>query len=143
MTSNVGSEWASGDVEDYESMKRSMTEELRRKFRPEFLNRIDEIVVFRPLTFEDIERIVELQMDNVRKTLAENEISLEMTKEAEDILAREGFDPNYGARPLKRAIQRLVENPLSKRIIQGDFGKDDTILVDAKEGGLTFTKKGR
>lgn len=142
MTSNVGSEWASGDVEDYETMKSRMIEELRSRFRPEFLNRIDETVVFRPLAFEDIEKIVALQIDNVRKSLMDSEIGLEVTKAAEDVLAREGYDPIYGARPLKRAIQRLVENPLSKKIIEGEFGKQDTVLVDAKDNELVFSKRG-
>jgi len=143
MTSNVGSERATGDVEEYEGMKRNMMDDLRIRFRPEFFNRIDEIVVFKPLTFGDIERIVELQIDNVKNTLAENEIGLQITRGAKDILAREGFDPNYGARPLKRAIQRLVENPLSKRIIKGEFKKDDTVLIDGEGGELTFTKEKR
>jgi ATP-dependent Clp protease ATP-binding subunit ClpA len=141
MTSNVGSEWATGDAEAYEEMKKRMTDDLRRRFRPEFLNRIDEVIVFRSLTFDDIEKIVELQIENVRKTLSESELKIEVTKGARDLLAREGFDPNYGARPLKRTIQRLVENPLSRKIIKGEFKKDDTILVDAKEQALTFSKK--
>jgi len=141
MTSNIGSEWVSGDAEDYESMKAKMIEELRTRFRPEFLNRIDEVIVFRSLTFENIERIVELQIDSVRKTLKENEIDLEIAEAAKDVLAREGYHPVYGARPLKRAIQRLVENPLSKRIIEGEFGRQDTVVVDAKGDELTFTKK--
>jgi ATP-dependent Clp protease ATP-binding subunit ClpC len=141
MTSNVGSEWATGDRERYEEMKKNMMDHLRRRFRPEFLNRIDEIVVFKPLAFDDIEKIVELQIEYVRRTLAEHEMNIEITKKAKDFLAREGFDPDYGARPLKRAIQRLVENPLSRKIIKGEFEKDDTVLVDAKENELTFNKK--
>jgi ATP-dependent Clp protease ATP-binding subunit ClpB len=141
MTSNVGSEWASGAAEDYEQMRTSMLDELRKRFRPEFLNRIDEMIVFRPLTFEDIEKIVDLQIANLKKTLSENEINLEITDAARDVLARAGFDPVYGARPLKRAVQRLVENPLSKRIIEGGFSKRDTVVISAKGNELVFKKK--
>jgi ATP-dependent Clp protease ATP-binding subunit ClpC len=143
MTSNVGSERATGDSDEYGSMKRSMTEELRRKFRPEFLNRVDEIVVFRPLTFEDIERIVELQLDNLKRTLRDSDIDLQVTKGAMDVLARAGHDPVYGARPLKRAIQRMIENPLSRKIIEGGVRKNATIFVDAKGDELVFTTEGQ
>jgi ATP-dependent Clp protease ATP-binding subunit ClpB len=115
-------------------------EQLRDHFRPEFLNRIDEIVVFRALTREQIGEIVELQLQQLRERLAERHIKLELTDEAKQVLAEAGWDPAYGARPLKRAIQRLVENPLALRLLEGDFVDGDTIRVDAAEGELAFAR---
>jgi ATP-dependent Clp protease ATP-binding subunit ClpB len=123
MTSNVRSE-----------------EAMREVFRPEFLNRIDEIVVFEPLTREQIADIVELQLARLRDRLAERGLSLELTDTAKEHLAEAGWDPTYGARPLKRAIQRLVENPLALQLLEGDFAEGDTIRVDAKDGELVFEK---
>ena len=117
-------------------------EELRDRFRPEFLNRIDEIVVFKPLSREQIAEIVELQLERLRARLAERDITLELTGAAKEILAEAGWDPAYGARPLKRAIQRLVENPLALRLLEGDFGDGDTIRVDAHDGELVFERAG-
>ncbi len=125
MTSNVRSEDALRDV-----------------FRPEFLNRIDEIVEFRPLSREQIAEIVELQLARLRDRLAERRIELELTDAAKEVLAEAGWDPAYGARPLKRAIQRLVENPLALRLLEGDFVDGDTIRVDAEDGELRFEKVG-
>ncbi|MBV8599867.1 MAG: AAA family ATPase, partial [Actinobacteria bacterium] len=115
-------------------------DELRERFRPEFLNRIDEIVVFKALSREQIGVIVEHQLDRVRERLAERAIALELTDAAKEAIADAGWDPAYGARPLKRAIQRLVENPLALRLLEGDFGDGDTIRVDAADGELVFTK---
>jgi ATP-dependent Clp protease ATP-binding subunit ClpB len=123
MTSNVRSE-----------------EALRETFRPEFLNRIDEIVEFEPLTREQIGEIVELQLARLRARLAERGLSLELTDAAKEHLAEAGWDPTYGARPLKRAIQRLVENPLALRLLEGDFEEGDTVRVDVEDGELTFEK---
>jgi ATP-dependent Clp protease ATP-binding subunit ClpB len=109
-------------------------------FRPEFLNRIDEIVEFRPLSKEQIAEIVELQLRRVRERLAERGLGLELTDGAKEVLAEAGWDPTYGARPLKRAIQRLVENPLALRLLEGDFAEGDTVEVDARDGGLVFEK---
>jgi ATP-dependent Clp protease ATP-binding subunit ClpB len=111
-------------------------------FRPEFLNRIDEIVEFRPLSKEQIAEIVELQLRRVRERLAERGLGLELTDEAKDLLAEAGWDPTYGARPLKRAIQRLVENPLALRLLEAEFGEGDTVVVDARDGELVFEKAG-
>jgi ATP-dependent Clp protease ATP-binding subunit ClpB len=113
---------------------------LRDVFRPEFLNRIDEIVVFEPLTREQIAEIVEHQLERVRVRLAERGIALELTDGAKEALSEAGWDPAYGARPLKRAIQRLLENPLALRLLEGDFGDGDVIRVDADDGGLRFAK---
>jgi ATP-dependent Clp protease ATP-binding subunit ClpB len=107
---------------------------MRRHFRPEFLNRIDDIVVFRPLGRDDLRHIVELQLERVRRLLADRRMDLEITEAAEDLIAEEGFDPAFGARPLKRAIQRLVQNPLAMRILDGEFDDGDTIRVDRAEG---------
>jgi ATP-dependent Clp protease ATP-binding subunit ClpB len=123
MTSNVRSE-----------------EELRDRFRPEFLNRIDEIVVFEPLTREQLGEIVELQLARLRERLAERRLSLELTDAAKEVLAEVGWDPAYGARPLKRALQRLVGNPLALRLLEGDFAEGDTVLVDARDGELVFER---
>ena len=123
MTSNVRSEEAMLEI-----------------FRPEFLNRIDEIVVFEPLTREQIGEIVELQLARLRARLAERGLQLELTDAAKEHLAQTGWDPTYGARPLKRAIQRLVENPLALRLLEADFVEGNTVRVDAKEGELTFEK---
>jgi ATP-dependent Clp protease ATP-binding subunit ClpB len=123
MTSNVRSEAA-----------------MRETFRPEFLNRIDEIVEFEPLTRVQIAEIVELQLARLRDRLAERGLSLELTDAAKEHLAEAGWDPTYGARPLKRAIQRLVENPLALRLLEGDFDEGETVRVDVKEGELVFDK---
>jgi ATP-dependent Clp protease ATP-binding subunit ClpB len=116
------------------------SEELRDRFRPEFVNRIDEIVRFEPLTREQIGSIVELQLARLRERLAERGLGLELTTEAAEHLAEAGWDPAYGARPLKRAIQRLVENPLALRLLEGDFGEGDTIRVDVRDGALDFER---
>jgi ATP-dependent Clp protease ATP-binding subunit ClpB len=131
MTSNVGSQFileraGSGDWTDVET---HVLGELRRSFRPEFLNRIDDIIVFRPLTQEQLQRIVELQLDRVRAMLAERSISLRLTPEAERVIAEDGYDPAFGARPLKRSIQRLVQNPLAVLLLEGTFEDGDTVLV--------------
>jgi ATP-dependent Clp protease ATP-binding subunit ClpB len=117
--------------------------QLRDHFRPEFLNRIDEIVVFTLLTREQIGEIVELQLERLRERLAERHIALELTDEAKQVLAETGWDPAYGARPLKRAIQRLVENPLAKRLLEHEFTEGDTVTVDVADGELTFERAER
>jgi ATP-dependent Clp protease ATP-binding subunit ClpB len=117
-------------------------EQMREHFRPEFLNRIDEIVVFEPLTRDQLAEIVDLQLERLRARLADRTIELEMTEAAKETLADAGWDPAYGARPLKRAIQRLVENPLALRLLEGDFADGDTIRVDAQNGDILFTKVG-
>jgi ATP-dependent Clp protease ATP-binding subunit ClpB len=115
-------------------------EQLRDRFRPEFLNRIDEIVEFKPLSRDQIAEIVELQLERLHDRLADRGIVLELTDAAKEVLAEAGWDPAYGARPLKRAIQRLVENPLALRLLEGEFADGDTIRVDAEDGELVFEK---
>lgn len=116
---------------------------MRDHFRPEFLNRIDEIVEFTPLSREQLGSIVELQLGRLRERLAERELRLELTDAAKEAITDAGWDPTYGARPLKRAIQRLLENPLALRLLEGDFGEGDAILVDAQNGDLVFMPAGR
>jgi ATP-dependent Clp protease ATP-binding subunit ClpB len=115
-------------------------EALRDRFRPEFLNRVDEIVEFKALSREQIATIVEHQLARLRDRLAERRISIELTDAAKETLAEAGWDPAYGARPLKRAIQRLVENPLALQLLEGDFADGDTILIDARDGAIVFEK---
>jgi ATP-dependent Clp protease ATP-binding subunit ClpB len=115
-------------------------EAMREHFRPEFLNRIDEIVVFDALGKEQLADIAELQLERLRSRLAERKLSLELTDAAKEVLAEAGWDPTYGARPLKRALQRLVENPLAQRLLEGEFAEGDTIRVDAENGELVFER---
>jgi ATP-dependent Clp protease ATP-binding subunit ClpB len=115
-------------------------EAMREVFRPEFLNRIDEVVEFHPLSKEQLAEVVELQLQRLRQRLAERGLGLELTDGAKEQLVEAGWDPTYGARPLKRAIQRLVENPLALRLLEGEFGEGDTVRVDAEDGELVFAK---
>jgi ATP-dependent Clp protease ATP-binding subunit ClpB len=148
MTSNIGSQWIQDlGARDYEEMRRRVLEALRTHFKPEFLNRVDEVIIFHALTLENIKEIVEIQLRNLRKRLAERKISMTLTERAKEFLAKEGFDPVYGARPLKRAIQRFIQDPLALKILQGEFSEGDTIEADAApKNGLIFSKpsaKGR
>jgi ATP-dependent Clp protease ATP-binding subunit ClpB len=115
-------------------------EAMREHFRPEFLNRIDEIVEFKALSREQLGEIVELQLQRLRGRLADRGLELELTDAAKQAIAEAGWDPAYGARPLKRSIQRLLENPLAVRLLEGDFEAGDVVLVDAQNGDLVFTK---
>jgi ATP-dependent Clp protease ATP-binding subunit ClpB len=115
-------------------------EQMREVFRPEFLNRIDEVVEFHPLSKEQLAEVVGLQLRRLRERLAERGLGLELTEAAKEQLVEAGWDPTYGARPLKRAIQRLVENPLALRLLEGEFGEGDTVRVDVEDGDLAFAK---
>ncbi len=130
MTSNAGSEQFQTDA-DEETIQRQVRDELRKAFRPEFLNRIDETIVFHPLSEAAIEQIVELKMAELNNRLAEQRITVSLTDRAEKVLAKEGYDPDYGARPLARAMKRLVENPLARKIVAGEVSEGDAVLVDA------------
>jgi ATP-dependent Clp protease ATP-binding subunit ClpB len=114
--------------------------ELRDRFRPEFLNRIDEVVTFDALTREQLSDIVELQLERLRERLAERKIDLELTDAAKELLAEEGWDPAYGARPLKRAIQRQLENPLARELLERRFVEGDTVRADARDDELVFER---
>ncbi len=142
MTSNVGSQYIQElGARDREEMERRVTEALRGTFKPEFLNRIDEIVVFHNLTAEQIGRIVELQVDRLRRRLADRKIELRLSEEAKQLIARKGYDPVYGARPLKRAIQQLIENPLALEILKGRLQEGSRIRAEAEGDGLRFDQK--
>ena len=155
MTSNVGSQhlvstkqfgFTSRDGVDFKETERRAMDALERSFRPEFLNRIDEIIVFEPLTKEDVLQIVDIMLGRLNKHLESQRISVEVTQAAKEFLAEEGYDPKFGARPLARAIRRFIENPMSGRIIGGEFDPDDTVVVDRKGDGrdeLTFEVKER
>ncbi|HEY92510.1 MAG TPA: AAA domain-containing protein [Dehalococcoidia bacterium] len=125
----------------YEMMKDKVMGEVKKTFRPEFINRIDEIIVFHELTEEQLKSIVDLLVKDLQKRLADRKLGVELTEEAKSWLAKEGYDPLYGARPLRRAIERYVENPLSTRLLQGEFNAGDTIIVDLSDNALTFTAK--
>jgi len=140
MTSNLGSQYILELGErERDEMERRVMEAVRQHFRPELLNRIDEIVVFHALSREDLRKIVELQVDGLRHMLGERELKLELTERALDQLAEEGYDPHFGARPLKRAIQRRLQNPLALKLLQGEFKPGQTIRVDVKGGEFTFS----
>ena len=141
MTSNVGSQWILDENVNEEEMRGRVMDALRAQFRPEFLNRVDETVMFNRLTRADLGGIVELQLEYLRKRLAERKISLEVTDAAREALADMGYDPVYGARPLKRVIQREIQNPVAVKILEGAFGEDDTIVVDYASDAFTFEAK--
>ncbi|MBI2762533.1 MAG: ATP-dependent chaperone ClpB [Chloroflexi bacterium] len=144
MTSNIGSQVIAGyagqgeDAETYEAMKRQVTDALRQHFRPEFLNRVDEVIVFHALTDADLTAIVDLLLADLQVRLTGQELSLELTASARALIAREGHDPSFGARPLKRTIQRLVENPFARALIEGTFKPGDRIVGDADPVGSTL-----
>jgi ATP-dependent Clp protease ATP-binding subunit ClpB len=143
MTSNLGSDiiqTMAGEAQ-YDAMKAAVLDVVGRHFRPEFINRIDEVVVFHPLAQAQIRGIAEIQLERLRGRLAERDLKLEISEAAMLRLVAAGYDPVYGARPLKRAIQTLMENPLAQRLLQGEFGPGDTILVDDEHGQFVFHKK--
>jgi ATP-dependent Clp protease ATP-binding subunit ClpB len=141
MTSNVASDYIQEMAQRGEVDKDKLMESLRRTFRPEFLNRIDEIVTFSSLSPEHIHRIVDIQLEDLRRRLAERKISISLSENAKLRLAEQGYDPVFGARPLKRTIQRMVENPLAVDVLAGRFGEGDHILVDAVDGSFRFEKQ--
>jgi ATP-dependent Clp protease ATP-binding subunit ClpB len=122
-----------------EEVRKRIMAEMRAHFRPEFLNRVDEIVLFKPLTFSEIKKIVDLQLALLRRRLTERHIELELSDAAKEYIAREGYDPIYGARPLKRFLQRQVETALSRKLLGGEIGDHSRVKVDFKRGELTFT----
>jgi ATP-dependent Clp protease ATP-binding subunit ClpB len=141
MTSNVGTELLDGRETDTDERRRDLVmNALRQHFRPEFLNRIDEIVIFHGLTKEHLKQIVDIQVQHLEKLLADRRLEIELTEAARALLAEEGYDPAYGARPLKRVIQRQVQDPLALRLLEGDFGEGDLVRVDAQDGRLTFER---
>jgi ATP-dependent Clp protease ATP-binding subunit ClpB len=144
MTSNIGShyfqEMADGDRDE---IRRKVMETLKAHFRPEFLNRLDEIIIFNPLGMEEIKKIVDIQIDYLRRRLADRKLDIRVTDRAKEVLASEGFDPNYGARPLKRVIQREIQDRLALKLLEGEFKEGDLIEVDVdSEGNFTFQRVG-
>ena len=147
MTSNVGTSFVrrSGALgfagmmrEDEKEDHKRIEDALKQTFRPEFINRIDEIIIFEPLDEADVIQIVDLQMKEVRKRLLEHGLKVELTAAAKEWLARQGYDQDFGARPLKRALQRYVESPLSVCLLKGEFGEGDNICIDVKGDALGF-----
>jgi ATP-dependent Clp protease ATP-binding subunit ClpB len=145
MTSNLGSQFIaeasreeSGELS--EGVRRQVTEALRQHFRPEFLNRVDEVIFFHALTKAHMKDIIDIQLRGLVKRLEERKIKVELSDAAKDFLVREGYDPAYGARPLKRTIQRLVLDPLALRVLEGEFREGDSVRVDVAGGTLVFTK---
>jgi len=138
MTSNRGSHYIIENAGDREAVRGLVGEALKQAFRPEFLNRVDEVVEFAALSREQLAEIVELQVRRLRQRLAERGIAIDLTGAAKEALAEAGWEPSFGARPLKRAIQRLVENPLAKALLEGRFAEGDTVRVDAQNGELVF-----
>ncbi|MFQ6100480.1 MAG: ATP-dependent Clp protease ATP-binding subunit [Anaerolineae bacterium] len=152
MTSNVGTQFAhkggtlgflraGENGRDEEKSNREIEKELKKTFRPEFINRVDEIIIFNDLTVEDVERIVDIPMGEIADRLAEQGLAVELTDAARRWLANEGFDAQFGARPLRRALQRYVESPLSVKLLRGDFERGDLVIVDAGEDGLVFERR--
>jgi ATP-dependent Clp protease ATP-binding subunit ClpB len=143
MTSNIGSHFiaetaATGTLT--EGVRRQVLDALRQHFRPEFLNRVDEIIVFHALSKDEMKSIIDVQLRGLMKRLADRKIKVELTDRAKDFLVQEGYDPTYGARPLKRTIQKRVLDPLAMRVLEGAFSEGDSIGVDAGPEGLTFAK---
>lgn len=144
MTSNIGSDHildVSGDDSKYEEMRTRVLQALRSHFRPEFLNRVDDIILFHPLNLSELRQIVGIQIKRIQRLLSDQKITLELTEAAQNYIADTGYDPVYGARPLKRAIQRELENPIANKLLETTFTEGDTIIIDLANNALTFTKK--
>jgi len=143
MTSNLGSQWIQDLGEkDYHEMRSRVMEVVRSTFKPEFLNRVDEMIIFHSLGKEEIKKIVEIQLNHLNKRLAEKKLSLKLTESAKELLVEQGFDPVYGARPLKRTLQRMIQDPLALKLLSGDFAEGDLIGVDVNKRTkeMVFTK---
>jgi ATP-dependent Clp protease ATP-binding subunit ClpB len=140
MTSNLGSHLVQEYAAEEERMRAAVMDALRAAFRPEFLNRVDDVIIFKPLSQQQLRGIVEIQLHGLRRRLADRNLDLQVTEGALDLLAKEGYDPVYGARPLKRAIQRLLQDPLAMRILEGEFHDRDVITVDAADAELSIAR---
>ena len=138
MTSNIGSQYIQELQNDEEEMRRRVTEAMRQHFRPEFLNRIDDTIIFHPLDTEVLKKIVAIQVGLVQKRLSEKKIGIEITESAKELLAEEGFDLVFGARPLKRVVQRDVLNPLASKILSGEVKEGSKVIVDRSGRKLIF-----
>jgi len=142
MTSNLGSPYLLEGITDTGEIKpeakASVMRELRQSFRPEFLNRVNEIVLFKPLTLEEIKKIVDLQIGYIQERLKDREIKIELTEEAKEFIAKEAYDPVYGARPLRRYIERKLETALAKKMIAGEIPDGSYIQIALEDGNLSF-----
>jgi ATP-dependent Clp protease ATP-binding subunit ClpB len=147
MTSNIGSAFLQAEdlrnETDFEKASKQVMEALHGHFKPEFLNRVDDTIIFKPLGKEQLVKIIELRLEDVRRLLADRKISLELTDGARELLFTEGFDPNFGARPLKRAIQKLIQDPLALKILDGEVLHGDHVVVDARSGKVQISVSGR
>jgi ATP-dependent Clp protease ATP-binding subunit ClpB len=141
MTSNLGSQALAEEGITQEETETRVREALRAHFRPEFLNRIDDVVVFHRLTREEVRRIVDIQVGRLRRVLAGRDVTLEVTDAAKDEIAKEGYDPVYGARPLKRLIQSEIQNSLARRLLAGEVGAGDSVVVDWRDGEFAFERR--
>jgi ATP-dependent Clp protease ATP-binding subunit ClpB len=139
MTSNVGSQYIAAEAVE-EKAREQVEEVLTQTFPPEFLNRIDDVVIFHRLTKEDLGKIVEIQVERLAGRVRERGIEIELTDEARELLGNLGFDPTYGARPLKRVIQKQLVDKLALRLLEGEFAEGDTVEVDAADGELVFKR---
>jgi ATP-dependent Clp protease ATP-binding subunit ClpB len=141
MTSNIGTQWLHEyDGMDEDEVQRTIRQRLREEgFRPEFVNRIDEVIIFHQIAREQIKDIVNIQIDRLRPRLAERHISVQLTEAARDFLANEGYDPQFGARPLKRVIQREIENRLARALLDGTLSDGDEVTVNADDGKIVIT----
>jgi ATP-dependent Clp protease ATP-binding subunit ClpB len=143
LTSNIGSQYIVDlGADQQDEMERRVMEALRGHFRPEFLNRVDDVIIYHQLQKEEIHRIADIQLARVQKLLTDRRLSLELSEAAKNLLSERGFDPQYGARPLKRVIQRMVQDPLAIRILEGEFEEGSKIRADVSEAGdsLEFTR---
>ncbi|HIE35618.1 MAG TPA: type VI secretion system ATPase TssH, partial [Candidatus Omnitrophica bacterium] len=140
MTSNIGSEYFNDFTLTKKTIEEKIKMKLREHFRPEFLNRLDEIIIFNSLGLAQIKKIVDIQIEILKERLKEKKIDLELTSKAKEFIADRGYSPEYGARPLKRAIQKLIINPLSVKLIAGEFKEQDVVLVDVENKNLVFKK---
>jgi len=138
MTSNLGSREIQEVSEDEKQVREAVTEVLREHFKPEFLNRIDDIVIFHRLSRDQISQIVDVQLERLRQMLHERNVSIVLDDAAKELLSREGYDPNFGARPLKRAIQTLIQNPLAMKLLRGEIQTGETVTVSAQNGEVIF-----
>ncbi|MDD5448748.1 MAG: AAA family ATPase, partial [Actinomycetota bacterium] len=138
MTSNIGSQSIATAAHEREAIKEKVLAELRERFKPEFLNRVDEILVFNPLSREDIRKIVDIRLEYLKDRLRQRNITIEFEDEAKDLLAEKGFDPVYGARPLKRVIQREIEDPLAMKILGGEITEGQAVKISSADGRFEF-----
>ena len=142
MTSNIGSQWIQElSGKDPRELKSRINDALKIQFRPEFLNRIDEVIIFNSLSIEEIAKIVDIQVEYLRDRLLDRKITFSLTEAAKELIGLEGFDPVYGARPLKRVIQRKIQDPLALKILNGEVKEGDHLIIDAVNNQITINKQ--